>query len=467
MKKLLSLILAVLLLFGALPLTVSAADADAAATGSILIGYTDNCKWTFDSDTGVLTIEGSGMMDLPEYFVRDEIVDGKYSVKKVVVGEGITSVGGYVFYGAYALEEVVLPSTITEIYSHAFQGCNNLTTINFPPNLIEIYGYAFVYCTSLTSITLNEGLQEIMLGVFSFTGLTSVRIPASVTKIGRAAFDRSIVIYGYKGTAAETYAKDRDITFRSLISSVEVTVDEPVAGQTPSTIASAPDGAGYNAYVMSWCDEDKNNEFGTFEPGKDYSVMINVSAAEGYAFDTSHPLMQGKLNGGDCMFTVSGEGNVYAEDTYTCPVPPPCTLCGSFTSFMDTAGITIELLQDGEQKYSASYQDDCGSYTLNDVVAGKYTLRVSKKNHVTRDYAINVKGTEMTQDVAINPVGDVDGDGVITNFDYGRVNSHARGKSTLTDYAFFCADVDGDGVITNFDAGKVNSHARGKSSLWT
>ena len=158
-------------------------------------------------------------MDLPEYFVRDEIVDGKYSVKKVVVGEGITSVGGYVFYGAYALEEVVLPSTITEIYSHAFQGCNNLTTINFPPNLIEIYGYAFVYCTSLTSITLNEGLQEIMLGVFSFTGLTSVRIPASVTKIGGAAFDRSIVIYGYKGTAAETYAKDRDITFRSLISS--------------------------------------------------------------------------------------------------------------------------------------------------------------------------------------------------------------------------------------------------------
>ena len=66
------------------------------------------------------------------------------------------------------------------------------------------------------------------------------------------------------------------------------------------------------------------------------------------------------------------------------------------------------------------------------------------------------------------PLGDVNGDGSVTNFDYSKVNQHVckiEGKE-LTDYAFACADVNEDGSVTNFDAGKINQHVCKVKSLF-
>jgi len=107
------------------------------------------------------------------------------------------------------------------------------------------------------------------------------------------------------------------------------------------------------------------------------------------------------------------------------------------------------------------------AYSFADVAAGTYTLKVSKANHVTREYTVVVGTDDVTQDAKIHLKGDINGDGKVTTIDFGRANSHAKGVAILTGYELLCADtVKQDGLVTTADAGRVNAHARGTSLLW-
>ena len=106
--------------------------------------------------------------------------------------------------------EVTIPSTIdgkkvTRIGNSAFSECTSLASVTIPDSVTSIGYCAFFGCTSLKSVT----------------------IPNSVTSIGNYAFgygemyDRKFkidgfTIYGYSGTAAETYANDKGFTFIAL-----------------------------------------------------------------------------------------------------------------------------------------------------------------------------------------------------------------------------------------------------------
>ena len=94
-------------------------------------------------------------------------------------------------------------------------------------------------------------------------------------------------------------------------------------------------------------------------------------------------------------------------------------------------------------------------------------MKVSKVNHVTREYTVVVGNSSVIQDVKIHLKGDVDGNGTVTTMDFMRANSHARGVTLLTDYALKCADVVGtDGTVTTMDAMRINAHAKKTNLLW-
>ena len=99
-------------------------------------------------------------------------------------------------------------------------------------------------------------------------------------------------------------------------------------------------------------------------------------------------------------------------------------------------------------------------------MTGKYTLIISKKNHVTREYTITVGTDAVTQDVKIHLMGDINGDGRISISDINKANLHAKGKKILLGYEFACADINGDGRVTISDVNKLNLHNKGKSLLW-
>lgn len=205
---------------------------------------------------------------------------------------------------------------------------------------------------------------------------------------------------------------------------------------------------------------------GRFMGGKKYSAFVTlaVEAEDGRIDNTAFTL---KLDGIDTPLSTS-----QAHGVYTFPETEIVgyTVSGTATSFnSDTDEVIIQLTESGaaEASYEAVVKGNTASYSIADVPAGTYTMKVMKKNHVTREYTVTVGSADVTQNVKIHLLGDIDGNGTVTTMDFMRANSHARGVTLLTDYALKCADVVGtDGKVTTMDAMRINAHARGTAKLW-
>lgn len=202
--------------------------------------------WTFNEDTGVLRISGTGAMS---DYTSSSIpwCDYGYSIKSVVIEEGVTSIGRSAFSWCTGLTSVTIPESVTRIGAYAFSRCDSLTgiwvspdnkdyssdasgvlfdknqkqlirapgaisgTYLCPETVTGISGEAFAYCAQLNSVTIpdrvtsigNEafsacsglvgvsigsGVSSIGASAFNGCALTSVTIPASVTNIGLCAF---------------------------------------------------------------------------------------------------------------------------------------------------------------------------------------------------------------------------------------------------------------------------------------
>ena len=105
----------------------------------------------------------------------------------VVVPNSVTEIGNEAFLGCNSLKSVVLGDKVETIGGGAFQG-TGLTEINLPASLKSIGVFAFRGCI-FESIGLPEQLEYI--GSYAFCDnvyLKSIRIPASVNKIGKTPF---------------------------------------------------------------------------------------------------------------------------------------------------------------------------------------------------------------------------------------------------------------------------------------
>ena len=157
-------------------------------------------------------------------------------------------------------------------------------------------------------------------------------------------------------------------------------------------------------------------------------------------------------------------GTTYYTTVIGAAEPAGVTVSGKITSFGDASNaVTVELWVDGAAAYTLTTTD--GTYTFENVALGSYTLKVSKLNHVTREYAV-VAEADVALDVKIHLIGDVTGDGRVNVADTSKVYSHVKGSALLSDYAFECADVDGNGKLNVADTSKVYSHVKGSKLLW-
>ena len=122
------------------------------------------------------------------------------SIKEVVLGEGVESIGYGAFFHCIGLTSVTIPNGVTSIGQYAFCGCSSLTSLTIPYSVTSISSglwgqIPFDSCSSLTSVTilcpkvgywfsglksikevvLGEGVESISDGAFSgCSGLTSV-----------------------------------------------------------------------------------------------------------------------------------------------------------------------------------------------------------------------------------------------------------------------------------------------------
>jgi hypothetical protein len=232
MKKIMAGLLAVSLIFGAggvlgnvdsdiFTLTASA-EAEKPTSGKL----GENVTWTLDED-GTLTISGEGEMHngkvVPLLYRQNDI-------KKIVIENGVTSIGETIFSDYDALTSVTIPDSVTTIGGSAFSLCTHLTDINIPNSVTSIGEYAFTTCIGLTNITIPDSVKSIEECAFiACKGIKAVTIPASVENIGDHSFGYAVnsdtreyekyngfTIIGYTGTAAEKYANENGFRFIDL-----------------------------------------------------------------------------------------------------------------------------------------------------------------------------------------------------------------------------------------------------------
>ena len=148
----------------------------------------DNVTWALDS-TGTMTISGNGEMEDYMYNTSTPWANNKQLIKKLVVENGVTSIGENAFGDCDLLTNVILSDSVKTIDTGAFALCDTLYDITIPDGLTTIENDAFFYCKTLTNIIIPEGVT--FIGHSAFYGcesLTSITIPGGVTNIGINAF---------------------------------------------------------------------------------------------------------------------------------------------------------------------------------------------------------------------------------------------------------------------------------------
>ena len=159
--------------------------------------YTDTVKWALtanDEDGYTLTIFGNGPMG-NAYITEDNVSSGEpewhYSrekITRVVIQDGVTSVGAKSFKNYTNLKTVVLPASITKIGQDSFYG-SGITSITLPANLTTIEPQAFYKCSSLNgTISVPVGVFSIPSYTFAATSISSIEFNGAVTEIGVNAF---------------------------------------------------------------------------------------------------------------------------------------------------------------------------------------------------------------------------------------------------------------------------------------
>ena len=167
-----------------------------------------NATWSISGTT--LTISGSGAM---QDFYYSETVDWYYPpddeddpgweegevdcnipwreniITRVIIKDGVTSIGKYAFFHLGGLKSITIPSSVVKIGDYAFSGCINLPSITIPSKATSIGTESFKDCKSLTSIKIPNGVKGIGNRAFyGCSGLTNITIPDSVTSLGYGAF---------------------------------------------------------------------------------------------------------------------------------------------------------------------------------------------------------------------------------------------------------------------------------------
>ena len=275
-----------------------------------------------------------------------------------------------------------------------------------------------------------------------------------------------------------------EATSEMKVYDTNILIKEPKAGGRPAAFVGydKPTSLPYNMKVLSmqWLGPDQKpmRTYDKFEVGKDYFLDLRIGFEGGEELGHVYPKdsREFKINGkyanswmDDMDFTDGHIWHVYTSYKLA-DSSASGTLSGTVKSFNSTTDpVTVQLFKSGSSAaaYNTTVKGNSASYTISGITPGTYTMKVSKKNHVTREYTVTVTTGTKTQNAEIRLLGDVNGDGRVNAMDYTRLLKHVNETQPLTDaYALKCSDVNRDKRVNAMDYTRLLKHVNETQPLW-
>ena len=152
----------------------------------------DVAVWSFDRETGVLSVSGQGdMYDYdydngsyaPWYVFREEITD-------ISVSSGITSIGNNSFRGLTKAAAVNIPESVSKIGNNSFSDCYQLKEVYLPDSIVFIGYNAFANTVYMRNLRSADGYYITPNGyLLKYDNVAeSVSVPENVKLIASQAF---------------------------------------------------------------------------------------------------------------------------------------------------------------------------------------------------------------------------------------------------------------------------------------
>ena len=258
-----------------------------------------------------------------------------------------------------------------------------------------------------------------------------------------------------------------EATSEMKVYDTNILIKEPKVGDCPVTIAGydKPTSLPNNMKVLSmqWLGPDQKpmRKFDKFELGKSYFLDLRIGFEGGEEMGYVYPknYRDFKVNGKSLNQWMEYDDNTNGHflrvyESYKLVDPNAGgTLSGTVKSFGSTTDpVTVQLFKSGSSSaaYNTTVKGTSASYTISGIAPGTYTMKVSKKNHVTREYSVTVSAGTQTQNAQIHLRGDVNGDGAVNKTDALHLLKHTILPSVYTINQ--SGDMNGDGAVNKADA---------------
>ncbi len=307
--------------------------------------------WILYTD-GELEIKGTGDMNVWTSTSNVPWHKHKDIISSVKIGDGVTSIGDYAFYGCLNISAVNLPDNITRIGTNAFFGCTGLTAITLSKNLTNIDKAAFSGCSSLTvarcemtydqwkEVTIEQGNTELTYALL--LGTESERLYIAAGEIGENIMwylyeDNELCFVGEGDMASYTAAEnapwyDRRDKIKTVVVSDGITSIGKNAFAECENIT--------NVYIYGY---DVSVANGVFDDC--YDVNINCySGSSAHAYAKRYNLAYTLFDGNTAGFTVmNGMITAYSGTETDIVIPAGITAIGSYVFMNNDTVVSIAL----------------------------------------------------------------------------------------------------------------------------
>ena len=138
---------------------------------------------------------------IPYYTWYEYSMFYRSNFSKVVIGNKVTHIGDFAFYGCSSISSITIPESVNSISKSAFEGCYGLTEIHinsikawcetaFSDTPLRYTHNLYLNGELLTKLVIPEGVTYISGKAFyNCSNLISVTIPESIAEIGYSAFE--------------------------------------------------------------------------------------------------------------------------------------------------------------------------------------------------------------------------------------------------------------------------------------